>query len=205
MALNLEKQLLFYGSYHDHPVNVAIHMICVPTLLMTAFLLATNTPPLVPMPDWLVIPSLPSNLGTIATLVYATIYVLMEPVAGGILAPLMLAGTAYANHLSKTYGQTANYWALGLHLSSWIAQFIGHGVFEGRAPALMDNLVQAFLLAPFFVWMEILFRLGYRPGLRSRLNDAIEKEVQKYRKSKAQRPETASSAIINGKPNGKAS
>jgi hypothetical protein len=31
---------------------------------------------------------------------------------------------------------------IALHLSSWIAQFIGHGVFEGRAPALMTSLVQ---------------------------------------------------------------
>ncbi|KAL9003750.1 MAG: hypothetical protein Q9188_003390 [Gyalolechia gomerana] len=181
MSLNLEKQLLFYGSYHDHP--------------------GTNTPPLVPIPSWLVIPNLPPNLGTIATLLYATLYVLMEPVAGGLLAPLMLAGTAYANHLSNTYGQTVNYWALGLHLTSWIAQFIGHGVFEGRAPALMDNLVQAFFLAPFFVWMELLFRLGYRPGLRSRLDEAVEKEVQKYRRSKAQSNGAASNGKINGEAN----
>ncbi|KAL8669908.1 MAG: hypothetical protein Q9168_005527 [Polycauliona sp. 1 TL-2023] len=178
MALNLEKQLLFYGSYHDHPVNVGIHMLAVPTILMTAFLFGTNTPPLVPMPDWLVIPNLPSNLGTVACLVYATLYILMEPVAGGILAPLMLAGTAYANHLTGTYGQTANYWALGLHVFSWTAQFVGHGVFEGRAPALMDNLVQAFFLAPFFVWMELLFLLGYRPELKSRLDKAVEKETR---------------------------
>ncbi|KAL8896725.1 MAG: hypothetical protein Q9192_002941 [Flavoplaca navasiana] len=200
MALNLEKQLLFYGSYHDHPVNVAIHMLCVPTILLTAFLFGTNTPPLVPMPDWLVIPNLPSNLGTVVCLMYATLYILMEPVAGGILAPLMLAGTAYANHLTNTYGQTANYWALGLHVFSWIAQFVGHGVFEGRAPALMDNLVQAFFLAPFFVWMEFLFLLGYRPELKSRLDKAVEKEVQKYRLSRGQK----SGTMLNGKANGKA-
>ncbi|KAL8689702.1 MAG: hypothetical protein Q9218_004683 [Villophora microphyllina] len=152
------------------------------------------------MPHWLIIPNLPSNLGTIATLVYATLYILMEPVAGGLLAPLMLAGTAYANHLTSTYGQTANYWALGLHIFSWIAQFVGHGVFEGRAPALMDNLVQAFFLAPFFVWMEILFRLGYRPGLRNRLDKAVEKEVQRYRSSKTK----GNGAVPNGKVNGKA-
>ncbi|KAL8817240.1 MAG: hypothetical protein Q9223_003891 [Gallowayella weberi] len=200
MALNLEKQLLFYGSYHDNPVNVAIHLLCVPILLITAFLLGTNTPPLVPMPDWLVIPNLPSNLGTVACFIYATLYTLMEPVAGGMLAPLMLASTAYANHLTSTYGQIANYWALGLHVASWVAQFIGHGAFEGRAPALLDNLVQAFFLAPFFVWMEFLFRLGYRPELKSRLDSAVEKEVQKYRQSKTQR----NGSIPNGKANGSA-
>lgn len=66
-----------------------------------------------------------ANLGTIACTVYATLYVLMEPVAGGMLAPLLLAGTAYANHLTSTYGSTANYIALGIFVFSWIAQFVG--------------------------------------------------------------------------------
>ncbi|KAL8712388.1 MAG: hypothetical protein Q9220_003236 [cf. Caloplaca sp. 1 TL-2023] len=167
----------------DPPVNFALQ--------------GTNTAPLVPLPQSLVIPNLPSNLGTIATLVYATLYVLMEPVAGGLLAPLMLAGTAYANHLTSTYGQTANYWALGLHVGSWIAQFTGHGVFEGRAPALLDNLVQALFLAPFFVWMEILFLLGYRPELKRRLNEAVKVERQKFEESKGK----SNGTVAQGKAN----
>lgn len=161
----------------------------------------TNTPPLVPMPDRLIIPNLPPNLGTIATLLYATLYILMEPVAGGLLAPLLLAGTAYSNHLTDTYGATANYWALGIFAFSWIAQFVGHGAFEGRAPALLDNLVQALFLAPFFVWMEILFACGYRPELHARVESAVQKEVDKYRQSKLK----SSGATTNGKVNGKAS
>ena len=147
------------------------------------------------MPSWLVLPNLPPNLGTIATLVYATLYILMEPVAGGLLAPLLLAGTAYSEHLTSTYGVIANYWAAGIFVSSWVAQFIGHGVFEGRAPALLDNLVQAFILAPFFVWMEFLFSIGYRPELKSRVDSAVEKEVEKYRKSRKR----GNSSATNGK------
>lgn len=108
----------------------------------------------------------------------------MEPVAGGLLAPILLGWTALANLLTSTYGSTANYWALGVHVTSWIAQFVGHGAFEGRAPALLDNLVQAFFLAPFFVWMEILFFFGYRPELKRRLDKAVAVEIDKYRKSK---------------------
>lgn len=108
----------------------------------------------------------------------------MEPVAGGILAPILLGGTAFANHLTTAYGMTANYWAIAIHVASWLAQFIGHGAFEGRAPALLDNLVQAVFLAPFFVWMEVLFMLGYRPGLKSRIDARVDKEVEIYRKSK---------------------
>lgn len=121
----------------------------------------------------------------------------MEPVAGGMLAPLLLAATAYANHLTSTYGATANYWALGVHIFSWLAQFVGHGIFEGRAPALLDNLVQALFLAPFFVWMEILFFLGYRPELKSRLDRAVSQDIAKFRTSKGQK-------VTNGSTNGAA-
>ena len=119
----------------------------------------------------------------------------MEPVAGALLAPLLIGGTAYANYLTSTYGATANYWAIGVHVVSWIAQFIGHGIYEGRAPALLDNLVQAIFLAPFFVWLEVLFFFGYRPELRSRLDSSIEKEIAKFRSAKVDK-------VTNGNANG---
>ena len=108
----------------------------------------------------------------------------MEPVAGALLAPLIMGGAAYSSHLTSIYGAKANYWALGIHITSWIAQFVGHGVFEGRAPALLDNLVQAFFLAPFFVWLEVLFHFGYRSELKNRLDQSIEQEISKIQTSK---------------------
>jgi uncharacterized membrane protein YGL010W len=77
-----------------------------------------------------------------------------------------------------------NYWAGGIHIVSWLAQFVGHGAFEGRAPALLDNLVQAFLLAPLFVWMEVLFFFGYRPELKARYDQSVEKEIAAFKKQK---------------------
>merc|ERR1712055_827854 len=52
--------------------------------------------------------------------------------------------------------------ALAIHICGWLLQFIGHGVFEGRAPALLDSIDQAFLTAPLFVLMEVAFFFGYR-------------------------------------------
>ncbi|KAF2186810.1 DUF962-domain-containing protein [Zopfia rhizophila CBS 207.26] len=192
MSLNLEKQLLFYGAYHHNPVNVRIHIACVPAILMTFLLLFTNTSS-IPLPSWLSIPNLPLNVGTVGAVLYSTLYVLMEPVAGAMLAPLIIGGTAYANHLTSTYGAMANYWAGGVNVVCWIAQFIGHGKYEGRAPALLDNLVQALFLAPFFVWLEILFYLGYRPDLKRRLDKSVEQEIQKFNEKKKS---------INGAANG---
>jgi len=186
MSLHLEKQMLFYGAYHHNNINVAIHIVCVPAILMTILLLLTNTPA-IPLPPWLSVPNLPANVGTIGAVLYSTLYILMEPVAGAMLAPLIVGGTAYANHLTSTYPATANSWAGAIFITSWIAQFIGHGKFEGRAPALLDNLVQALFLAPFFVWFEILFSLGYRPDLQRRLNKGVEEEIRKYRAEKEKR------------------
>ncbi|KAL6704733.1 hypothetical protein ACN47E_007654 [Coniothyrium glycines] len=183
MSLNLEKQLVFYGAYHHNKVNVGIHILCVPPILLTSFLLLTNTPA-VPLPSWLSVPNLPLNVGTVGAVLYSTLYILMEPVAGALLAPILIGSTAYANHLTSTYGATANSWAGAINIACWLAQFVGHGKFEGRAPALLDNLVQAIFLAPFFVWFEILFTLGYRPELKGRIDQAVEKEIQKFKQNK---------------------
>lgn len=122
-----------------------------------------------------------------------------------MLAPIIMGVTAWANHMTSTHTQTANYAALGIHITSWIAQFIGHGKFEGRAPALLDNLVQAFFLAPFFVWFEILFFFGYRPELKKRLDGDVSKEIAKFKATKgAAAGDEKTNGSANGKANGKA-
>ena len=48
-----------------------------------------------------------------------------------------------ATHSEYIAGQENAFWMIfTAHVIGWIAQFIGHGVFEGRKPALMDNLLQ---------------------------------------------------------------
>jgi 2-hydroxy fatty acid dioxygenase len=158
---------------------------------------ATNSPTLIPLPDWLTIPNLPLNLGTIGAILYGGFYILLEPVAGSILLPIIIGWTAYANHLTTTMPSTINKVAIGVQVVTWGAQFIGHGVFEGRAPALLDNLLQALVLAPFFVFMEALFHFGYRPELQKRVNDAVEKEIKKVNAEKEQKKTNGSTK--NGK------
>jgi uncharacterized membrane protein YGL010W len=112
---------------------------------------------------------------------------LLEPVAGTALAVICLAGTAACNAIRQDNPGLTNKVALGVHIFSWIIQFVGHGVFERRAPALFDNLVQAIFLAPLFVWLEILFKLGYRPELRARVDKAVEAKLAKLNKAKAEK------------------
>ena len=42
-----------------------------------------------------------------------------------------------------------------IHFSAWVLQFVGHYI-EGRKPALLDGLTQAFTIAPLFTVIEIL-------------------------------------------------
>jgi uncharacterized membrane protein YGL010W len=78
-----------------------------------------------------------------------------------------------------------------LSSSRLIADTIGSDIsanqFEGRAPALLDSLLQSLVLAVFFVWLEVLFYLGYRPALFKRLQNRTGVEVAKYRKEKAEK------------------
>ncbi|KAL2269781.1 hypothetical protein VTJ83DRAFT_1965 [Remersonia thermophila] len=184
MSLDLEKQLTFYGAYHHNKVNVVIHMVCVPLILFSFFELLTNFGPFFTLPSWLQIPYLTPNAGTFAAMTWGGLYLLLEPVAGGILCLICFGAAAATNYLRLQDVDGTNKIALIVHVVCWIAQFVGHGKFEGRAPALLDNLFQAIFLAPLFVWLELLFLLGYRPELKKRVDAAVEKEIAKFRERK---------------------
>ena len=66
-------------------------------------------------------------------------------------------------------GNAFKMWLI-IHIFSWVTQFIGHGLFEKRAPALITNFLFIYL-APFFTifeYLNILF--DYRKDEVSQLN-----------------------------------
>lgn len=122
---------------------------------------------------------------TIGSLIWGGFYVLMEPVAGSLLCALCIGMAAANNYIYSVDPRTSTIVAGGIFAVAWILQFLGHGKFEGRAPALLDNLMQALLLAPLFVWLEILFFFGYRRELQARVEKQVEQKLAEYRASKA--------------------
>jgi uncharacterized membrane protein YGL010W len=202
---DLKKNLIFYGAYHRDPTNVAIHIACVPMLLATALIFVrpplhtlsrilladcpqgSNTPSIALGPSRLTALlsqySLPLNFGTTLALTYSTLYLILSPnIAGLSSGPLMIGVASLANRLTSTYNRSkVNTVAIALHLVSWIAQFVGHGKYEGRKPALVDNIAQALFLAPLFVWYEVLFKLGFYKRLQKEVEVGIEEEVRKIK------------------------
>jgi len=103
------------------------------------------------------------------------------------MALSLLTATAYYYH----GGSNAIAVAAAVHAVAWLAQFAGHGFAEKRAPALLDNLLGAVVLAPFFVHLEVLFHLGYRPALHKQLQNDIGKEVTAIRKAEGDKKRAA--------------
>jgi len=188
-VFNIDKQLTFYGAYHTNRVNVLIHILCVPLIVWSfqAFLAPFHLPPFVPtyhrvITDYMVFET---NYATLMGAIYLAYYLLLEPVAALLYAPQMIITVLTATAFGKDPSHTPA--IIAIHVLCWIAQFAGHGLAEKRAPALLDNLLGAVVLAPFFVHLEILFGLGYRPAMHKRINNAIGKEVTRIRKEEGDR------------------
>lgn len=169
----LEKSFVFYASYHNDAVNQYIHIVFVWQILYSAFVMLDYTPPLHPS-----LPA-PLNGNFLLCAVYALYYAQIErPGFAGYLAAVMaIAGYFIAAYLHATFPDDAFYWALRLHGLSWISQFYGHFVHEGRSPALFQNLFQALAMAPLFVVMEVCFSFGYRPDFRSKVQKIVDEQI----------------------------
>jgi uncharacterized membrane protein YGL010W len=158
---SLEDQMSFYAAYHQDGRNKATHFIGVPAIMLSLFI------PLA----WLRV-----DLGGVtltaamlfaaAVLVY---YFLLDvPLA---LAMLVITGAlVFLGERIAGLGATLGWaWFAMLFIGGWILQLVGH-VFEGRKPALTDNLFQIFV-APIFLCAEVFFALGYKPRLHAAMQE----------------------------------
>ncbi|KAE9587448.1 hypothetical protein Lal_00031812 [Lupinus albus] len=184
---DLEKHFAFYGAYHSNPINVLIHVLFVWPILFTSLVLFYFTPPLFSGFSFSH-PFLVFNFGFLFAVVYALFYAAMDIKAGSFAAFLTLLCWVGASFVASTLG-FALAWkiVLAAQLFCWTGQFIGHGVFEKRAPALLDNLAQALLMAPFFVVLEVLqSTFGYEPypGFHTKVKARIEADIKKWQEKK---------------------
>jgi uncharacterized membrane protein YGL010W len=153
---SLDEQVLAYAAYHRDPRNKLTHFVGVPLVTLSLFIVLS----------WLRFAEEPLPI-TAATPFYLTVFVyylildwriaLLQMI---VTVPLVLLADGVARlpfHLSLTV-------FLAAFIGGWIIQLIGHG-FEGRRPALADNLLQIFN-APLFLTVEVLIALGYRQELR---------------------------------------
>ena len=152
----IEQQMATYAAYHQDARNKATHFIGVPVIVLSLFI------PLA----WLRF-----DVGGVAisaallfaAAVLAYYFILDVPLALAML--VVFAVLAWLGESIAMLGSAAGWtWFAVLFIGGWILQLVGH-VYEGRRPALTDNLFQIFV-APIFLVAEAFFALGYKPRLR---------------------------------------
>ncbi len=186
---DLEKGYSFYASYHNNKINQFIHILCVWPILFTALIFCAYTPSLngyLPASIALYVPEhVKINLCLLASLRYFFFYCTIEqPGVAGLLAAAFVAiGYLFAEYIVVA---NPNIWKLSLtiHIMGWLAQFYGHGVHEKRAPALLDNLSQAVIMAPLFVILEVLFIFGYKQSFQDRVAVTVKENMKKFQEQK---------------------
>lgn len=157
----LENQMAFYAAYHQDARNKLTHFIGVPMIMLSL---------LIPL-AWpaLELGGHPVSAAVGAAAALLLYYLLLDPLlallAACLIGPLLLAAAWIAGH-----GAALGWGAFAaLFVGGWIFQLAGHA-FEGRKPALADNLFQIFI-APIFLCAELLFALGYRPKLHAAVQE----------------------------------
>eukprot|EP00879_Flechtneria_rotunda_P002726 GHRR01002932.1.p1 GENE.GHRR01002932.1~~GHRR01002932.1.p1 ORF type:complete len:207 (+),score=52.46 GHRR01002932.1:236-856(+) len=189
LSFNLLEQLTFYGSYHSNKYNQLIHFIFVPSILWSAAVWLAYAGPLLPLPPdqltWLptwLSSAVQLNGAFLWVTAYTLYYLCLDPVAGltwsaCVGTPIWLSATAFQQQVARAW-----LWSLLINIFSWYMQIHpGHGILEGRKPALLDSFIQALTLAPLFVWYELLFLLGYRPKLYQQLQQSIAANTTQFR------------------------
>jgi len=150
---SIEEQMSTYAAYHQDPRNKATHFIGVPLIVLSLFI------PLA----WLRLGDISLAMVLAAAVI---VYYLLLDVPLGLAMLVVFAVLAWLGERIAMQGAVAGWsWFAVLFVGGWILQLVGH-VYEGRRPALADNLLQIFV-APIFLAAEAFFALGYKPGLQA--------------------------------------
>jgi len=187
---DLEKELAFYGSYHQDWRNQIIHFIFVPLIWWSLLILHCYLPIL---GLDLTIPVIQHKVtwASLQFVVYVSYYCTLDTLGGGIFSIVMLmlyvlAYTIVQRELSAPNNNGAaakpvsssrwKIWHIAhiLHALAWYMQLHpGHKVFEGVKPALVDSLVQSLAVAPLFAFYEGIWAAGLAPELQQQVIDHV--------------------------------
>ena len=146
-----------YAAYHQNARNKATHFIGVPAIVLSL---------MIPL-SWLRFDALTAAMVITAALLA---YYLALDLWLGLAMCAVMGALLWIGQMIADRGALVGWaWFGALFVGGWILQLVGH-VFEGRRPALADNLFQIFV-APIFLCAELFFALGYKPQLHSAVQE----------------------------------
>ena len=157
MSSYFRRQLADYVEYHRDPWNCAMHVFGIVFLFLAAIL---------PLSLWsITVFGIETSAAAIAVIPVLVYWFLLDFALGaailGAAIVLLSAAAMIVRHVT-----TITMWSLTVFLIAIgvASQIIGHRVFEGRQPALVDNPTHL-LLGPMFVMAKLFIALGFRRDL----------------------------------------
>jgi uncharacterized membrane protein YGL010W len=168
MTNYFQRQLAYYANAHRDQVNSVMHMIGNPILFVAVVLpfcllpvsvfgVHTSAAPLLVIPALILWTAWDVAIGL--AIVVASI-------------PLLFAAGAIASHVSVLWVWII---AVGLFVLGWALQIVGHQLFEGKRPTLLDNPVQM-LISPMYIFAKLFIALGLRPDLAAVLRQLSQQQ-----------------------------
>ena len=152
----LDQQMAAYAAYHRDRRNRLTHFIGVPAIIFAI---------LIPM-CWVPIGDGLTLAHVFLGAVLAYYFLLDVPLA--MATTIATCALYYAAKLAAGTGFASGWiWCGAFFVGGWILQLVGH-VFEGRRPALADNVFQIFI-APIFLVAEAFFALGMKREVREKV------------------------------------
>ena len=159
------EMLTGYASAHQHPFNVAVHLIGIPTIMLGVFIVLS----------WAGISmfGISINGAHIATLILLVFYLTMDVVFSiAFLAYAVPVAWLATSIGSAPLSVSATVAAIAF-FGGYAAQFVGHAV-EKSVPVVLKHPVQANLAAPFFTVVEVFGILGLRDDLFNEVKVRVE-------------------------------
>ncbi len=156
--------LVGYASAHQHPINIFVHLIGIPVIMLGIF---------IPM-TWLTIDidGFALNLAQITVVAMFIFYLTLDWIFAVVFLMFAIAVAHLAAFLGSYPQSTSLIIAATAFFGGYAAQFIGHAI-EKSMPVLLKHPLQANLAAPFFTIVEVFKLLGLRESLFSDVQKRI--------------------------------
>lgn len=173
--------LVGYAAAHQHPFNIAVHMIGIPTIMLGVMIPLTWLSFGVDIEGF----SFRVSLAHIALLGFFFFYLTLDIVFAFVFLIFGFGLVLLAGLLGELPQPTASIIAASAFFGGYLAQFIGHAV-ERSMPVLLRHPIQANVAAPFFTIVEIFHITGLRKDLFDEVK--IQIEARRSEESSASQP-----------------
>ena len=157
------RQLASYASVHRDWRNKATHFVGIPLIVFSLLLVLSLWTFQLGGREWTM---------SLAVAIAAVLgWMALDLGLGIVMALIMAIAWFAAEALAGSLGSASAVWMafIALFVGGWALQFVGHH-YEGKRPALLDNIFQGFI-GPMFLVAESLVVMGQRSDLADAMGE----------------------------------